>query len=179
MAEAATIWPSPLSTMIDAITVITSGKKPNGLRHSSQNILNTLMDFVHLVSNMIIKVAFIQKVRFVFQISKKNIPNYYPELEIWIYCLLLLPGNLNLNFKFRIVIFHYLLWYLILMQYAHHIILSHHFFWHSSGPVGLLYFTYFVNLDAKKMTNYIKETGQKIEETHHWAVLLEILWIDP
>ena len=50
MAEAATIWPSPLSTMIDAITVITSGKKPNGLRHSSQNILNTLMHFGHFVS---------------------------------------------------------------------------------------------------------------------------------
>ena len=28
-----------------------------------------------------LKVAFIQKVRFVFRISKKN-PNYYPELEI-------------------------------------------------------------------------------------------------
>ena len=54
MADAATIWPSPLSTMIDAITVITSGKKPNGLRHSSHNILNTLMHFVHLVSNIIL-----------------------------------------------------------------------------------------------------------------------------
>ena len=47
-----------------------------------------------------LKVAFFQKVWFVFQISKKNIPNYYPELEIWIWCLLLLAGNLN--FKFRI-----------------------------------------------------------------------------
>ena len=35
------------------------------------------------------------------QISKKNIPKSYPELEIWICCLLLLVGNLN--FKFRIV----------------------------------------------------------------------------
>ena len=41
--------------------------------------------------------------QFVFQISKiKNLPNYYPEHEIWICCLLLLAGNLN--FKFRIVI---------------------------------------------------------------------------
>ena len=39
---------------------------------------------------------------FVFQISKKYILNYYPELEIWICCLLLLARNLN--FKFRIVI---------------------------------------------------------------------------
>ena len=29
-----------------------------------------------------LKVAFIQKVRFVIQISQKYIPNYYPELEI-------------------------------------------------------------------------------------------------
>ena len=55
--------------------------------------------------------AFFQKVRFVFQISKspkKNIPNYYPELEIWICCLLLLVGNLN--FKFRIVFWNISFW---------------------------------------------------------------------
>ena len=54
---------------------------------------------------ILIKVAFFQKVWFGFQISKspkKYIPNYYPELEIWICCLLLLAGNLN--FMFRIVI---------------------------------------------------------------------------
>jgi hypothetical protein len=37
------------------------------------------------ISAIKLKVAFIQKVRFVFQISKspkKYIPNYYPELEI-------------------------------------------------------------------------------------------------
>ena len=34
--------------------------------------------------------------------TKRYIPNYYLELEIWIYCLLLLAANLN--FKFRIVI---------------------------------------------------------------------------
>ena len=46
--------------------------------------------------------AFFQKVRCGFQISKINIPNHYPELEIWISCLLLWAGNSN--FKFRIVI---------------------------------------------------------------------------
>ena len=52
-----------------------------------------------------LKVAFFQKVRFVFQISKspkKISPNHYPELEIWISCLLL--GTGISNFKFRIVI---------------------------------------------------------------------------
>ena len=33
-------------------------------------------------------------------LQNKNIPKNYPELEIWICCLLLLAGNLN--FKFRI-----------------------------------------------------------------------------
>ena len=54
------------------------------------------------------KGSFFQKVRFVFldlQISKKkNIPKYYPELEIKSptnYSILLLAGNLN--FKLRIV----------------------------------------------------------------------------
>ena len=36
---------------------------------------------------------------FNLQISKKKIPNHYPELEIWICCLLLLAGNLNFNFR--------------------------------------------------------------------------------
>ena len=49
-----------------------------------------------------LKVAFFQKVRFVFQISKKITPNHYPELEIWISCLLWWAGISN--FKFRIVI---------------------------------------------------------------------------
>ena len=35
-------------------------------------------------------------------LQNKNVPNYYPELEIWISCLLLLAGNLD--FQFRIVI---------------------------------------------------------------------------
>ena len=30
----------------------------------------------------VLKIAFIQKVRFVFQISKKNSPHHYPDLEI-------------------------------------------------------------------------------------------------
>ena len=42
-----------------------------------------------------------------FQIFK-YIPNYYPELEIWMCCLLLLAGNLN--FKFRIVIWNNFFW---------------------------------------------------------------------
>ena len=48
--------------------------------------------------------AFFQKVRFVFQISqssKKIIPKNYPELEIWISCLLIWAGISN--FKLRIV----------------------------------------------------------------------------
>ena len=52
-----------------------------------------------------VKVASFQKVRFVFQISKspkKIIPHHYPELEIWISCLLLWAGISN--FKFMIVI---------------------------------------------------------------------------
>ena len=49
-----------------------------------------------------LKVAFFQKERIRFSnLQSKNIPNYYPELEIWICCLHLLSGNLN--FKFRIV----------------------------------------------------------------------------
>ena len=35
----------------------------------------------------------------VFQISKSNIPNHHPELEIWISCLLLLAGISNFKFK--------------------------------------------------------------------------------
>ena len=31
-------------------------------------------------------------------LQKKNIPNYYPELEIWICCLLLVIGG---KFKFQ------------------------------------------------------------------------------
>ena len=47
-----------------------------------------------------LKVAFFQKVWFVFQISKspKNIPKHYPELEIWMSCLLLWVGNSNSQF---------------------------------------------------------------------------------
>ena len=41
-------------------------------------------------------------------LQNKNIPNYYPELEIWICCLLLLGGNLN--FKLRIVIPNIFFW---------------------------------------------------------------------
>ena len=48
------------------------------------------------------KDGFIQKVWCVFQIYITNNPNHYPELEIWISCLLLWAGNSN--FKFRIVI---------------------------------------------------------------------------
>ena len=63
-------------------------------------------------ANVLLKVAFFQKVRFVFQISvnlqnKKN-PNYYPELKIWICCLLIMAGNLN--FMFRIVIWNIYFW---------------------------------------------------------------------
>ena len=49
------------------------------------------------------KGGFFQKVRFVFQISqspKKIIPKNYPELEIWISCLLICAGISN--FKLRI-----------------------------------------------------------------------------
>ena len=49
----------------------------------------------------LIKVAFFQKVRFGFELSKRNNLNHYPELEFWISCLLLCAGNPN--FKFRIV----------------------------------------------------------------------------
>ena len=51
-----------------------------------------------------LKVAFFQKVRFIFQISqspKKVIPKDYPELEIWVTCLLIWVGISN--FKLRIV----------------------------------------------------------------------------
>ena len=61
-------------------------------------------------SGGLVKVAFFQKVQFVFQISKspKQItPNHYLELEIWISCLLLWAGISN--FKFRIVIWSNLL----------------------------------------------------------------------
>ena len=56
-----------------------------------------------------LKVAFFQRVRFVFQISqfpKNIIPKNYPELEIWIYCLLIWAGISN--FKIRIVFLEYL-----------------------------------------------------------------------
>ena len=58
-----------------------------------------------------LKVAFFQKVRFAFQISKspkKITPNHYPELEIWISCLLLWAGISNP--KFRIVIWSIFFW---------------------------------------------------------------------
>ena len=55
-----------------------------------------------------LNVVFLQ---FVFQISKTNIPNHYPELEIWISCLLLWAGNSN--FKFRIVI-----WSIFVIQWT-------------------------------------------------------------
>ena len=42
------------------------------------------------------------------QTSKKNIPKSYPELEIWICCLLLLAGNLN--FKLRIAFWNISFW---------------------------------------------------------------------
>ena len=47
---------------------------------------------------------------FFFQISKslKNTPNHYPELEIWLSCLLLWAGISN--FRFRIVIWSNLFW---------------------------------------------------------------------
>ena len=78
----------------------------------------------------LVKVAFIQKVRFVSQISqppKKYIPIYYPELEIWICCLLLLAGNLN--FKFRIVIWKT---FLEIWRFKKHIALSE-----KRPPLGL------------------------------------------
>ena len=49
---------------------------------------------------------FFQKVGCVFRIAKINILNDYPELEIWISCLLLLARN----FKFRIVIWNIFFW---------------------------------------------------------------------
>ena len=58
-----------------------------------------------------IKGGFFQKVWFFFQISKsqrKITPNHYPELEIWISCLLLWARISN--FKFRIVIWSNLFW---------------------------------------------------------------------
>ena len=51
-----------------------------------------LQAIVHL------KVAFCQKVRCIFHIAKINIPNHYPELEIWISCLHLWAGNSNFKF---------------------------------------------------------------------------------
>ena len=62
------------------------------------------------MSSCLVKVAFIQKVQFVFHISKspiKIIPNYYPELEIWICCLLFLAGNFN--FKLRVAFWNFFL----------------------------------------------------------------------
>ena len=55
-----------------------------------------------------LKVTFFQKVQCVFQISKIDIPNRYPELDIWISCLLLWTGDSN--FKFRIVIWNIYFW---------------------------------------------------------------------
>jgi hypothetical protein len=55
------------------------------------------------------------------QISKKKyIPNFYPELEIWICCLLLLARNLN--FMFRIVIWNN--FFLEIWRFEEHITLS-------------------------------------------------------
>ena len=56
--------------------------------------------FKNLLGSLL-KVAFFQKVRFVFQISqspKKIIPKNYPELEIWIPKLFNEMGG---NFKFQ------------------------------------------------------------------------------
>ena len=81
----------------------------------------------HLLQIFLLKVAFIQKVRFVFQISKtpkKNIPNYYPELEIWICCLLLLAGNLN--FKLRIAFRNIVFWRFGDLKNASHFLKKSH-----------------------------------------------------
>ena len=74
----------------------------------------------HEWKKLLLKEAFIQKVRFIFRISKNIIPNYYPELEVWICCLLLLVWNLN--FKFRIVI--WINFFLEIWRFEKHIALS-------------------------------------------------------
>ena len=107
-------------------------------RHYKPRIVYFLPHFSHAVyiaerlilQTIYVKVAFIQKVRVVFQISKskKNIPNYYPELEIWICCLLLLAGNLN--FKFRIVIWNI---FLEIWRFEKHFLKKSHLYYGGSN----------------------------------------------
>ena len=54
-------------------------------------------------------------------ISKTNIPNHYPELKIWISCLLLLSGNIFRKFRFKVQDsdLEYLFW-----RFDKHIVLS-------------------------------------------------------
>jgi len=65
----------------------------------------------HVFENQVLfKVVSFHKVRFIFQISKSPkqiIPNHYPDLEIWISCLLWAG---NSKFKFRIVIWNNFFW---------------------------------------------------------------------
>ena len=58
-----------------------------------------------LIKATLLKMASFQRVRFIFQISKppkKDVPNHYPELDIWISFLLLWAGISSS--KFRIMI---------------------------------------------------------------------------
>ena len=50
--------------------------------------INCPVSILSNASMCVLKVAFIQKMRYFSQISKQNIPNHYPENEIWRSCLL-------------------------------------------------------------------------------------------
>ena len=63
---------------------------------------------IHNFNHILIKGGFFSESVFRFSNLQKTIPHYYPELEVWICCLLLWVGNLN--FMFRIVIWNIYFW---------------------------------------------------------------------
>ena len=64
--------------------------------------------YYNYINHAYLKVAFFRKCNSFFKSPKEITPNHYPELEIWISCLLLWAGISN--FKFRIVIWSNFFW---------------------------------------------------------------------
>ena len=88
-------------------------------------------------------------------LQNKNIPNYYPDLEIWICYLLLLVGNLN--FKFKIVI-----WNIFFLRFEKHIALSEemkpltqaHVMWKGIWGMGYIQHLIALSLISSKFIQY-------------------------
>ena len=116
---------------------------------------------------------FFQKVRCVFQITKINTPNHYPELEIWITLLLLWVGNSK--FKLTIVIWNtYLFW-----RFDKHIALSEKklslarlskklenvFFWNTS----------FLKSESSKIKAFLRQRSLTFYRHVSWMIFFTLV----